>query len=148
MNLGPSKEMPQYRCHKVVRAAKITEVNIIKIEQPGEPLVVELILGDIGIWTAPVIWHERNKPEAGGYLVQYEDGYRSYSPAKAFEEGYTKIDEPPTGWKPVDMLPTPALCHSDKRWWESPSGEWFCGTCHPTPWNGKGYLHPNDRIKP
>ncbi|PYX85030.1 MAG: hypothetical protein DMG70_05000 [Acidobacteria bacterium] len=27
----------------------------------------------------------------GGYLVQYEDGYLSWSPAKAFEEGYTRI---------------------------------------------------------
>lgn len=94
MNLGPSKEMPQYRCHKVVRAAKITEVNIVEVDQPGKPLVVELVLGDIGVWTAPVIWNEQHKPFVGGYLVEYEDGYRSYSPAKAFEEGYTNIETP------------------------------------------------------
>ena len=33
----------------------------------------------------------RNKPEVGGYYVVYEDGYRSYSPAKAFEDGYSLI---------------------------------------------------------
>lgn len=26
-----------------------------------------------------------------GYYVVYDDGYKSWSPAKAFEEGYTKI---------------------------------------------------------
>lgn len=146
MNNTPQVEMPQYRCHKVVRAAKITAIGYVDAE--GKT-TVNVVLGDIdGLWITTIEWEEKHKPEPGGYLVEYEDGYRSYSPAKAFEEGYTKIDEPPTGWKPVDMLPTPALCHSDKRWWESPSGEWFCGTCHPTPWLGKGYMHPNDRIKP
>lgn len=33
----------------------------------------------------------RNKPEVGGYYVVYEDGYKSYSPAKAFEDGYSLI---------------------------------------------------------
>lgn len=33
----------------------------------------------------------KHKPEAGGYYVQYEDGYKSFSPAQAFEEGYKKI---------------------------------------------------------
>ena len=34
---------------------------------------------------------EKHNPEAGGYYVVYEDGYKSFSPAKAFEEGYTRI---------------------------------------------------------
>lgn len=28
-------------------------------------------------------------PEIGGYYIRYKDGYESYSPAKAFEEGYS-----------------------------------------------------------
>jgi hypothetical protein len=32
-------------------------------------------------------------PLPGDYLVIYEDGYRSISPAKAFEDGYTRIAE-------------------------------------------------------
>ena len=28
---------------------------------------------------------------AGGYYVVYEDGYKSFSPSKAFDEGYTLI---------------------------------------------------------
>lgn len=33
----------------------------------------------------------RHTPVAGGYYVVYEDGYKSFSPAKAFEEGYTRL---------------------------------------------------------
>lgn len=34
---------------------------------------------------------EKHKPQVGGYWVQYVDGYQSFSPAKAFEEGYTRV---------------------------------------------------------
>jgi hypothetical protein len=33
----------------------------------------------------------KHKPVAGGYYVVYKDGYKSFSPAAAFEEGYTLI---------------------------------------------------------
>lgn len=34
---------------------------------------------------------EKHKPIVGGYYVIYEDGYKSFSPAEAFESGYTRI---------------------------------------------------------
>ncbi len=34
---------------------------------------------------------DKHEPQVGGYYVLYEDGYQSYSPAKAFEEGYTPV---------------------------------------------------------
>lgn len=33
----------------------------------------------------------KHKPEVGGYYVVYEDGYKSFSPAGAFESGYTPL---------------------------------------------------------
>lgn len=36
-------------------------------------------------------WYYKHKPHPGGYYVVYADGYKSYSPAKAFEDGYTRI---------------------------------------------------------
>jgi hypothetical protein len=33
----------------------------------------------------------KHKPVVGGYYVVYADGYESFSPAQAFEEGYTRI---------------------------------------------------------
>ncbi len=33
----------------------------------------------------------KHQPQVSGYFVVYEDGYKSFSPAAAFESGYTKI---------------------------------------------------------
>jgi hypothetical protein len=78
--------MPAYKSHKTVRAAKITAFR-----QNGNPDMPDLVLGEIGDITSLLPdWHQKHKPQVGGYLVEYEDGYQSFSPAKAFEEGYTK----------------------------------------------------------
>lgn len=83
----PLTELPLYRCHKEVRAAKITGFR-----QNGEPDMPDLVLGEIGaIATLLPDWHEKHKPQVGGYYVVYEDGYKSYSPAAPFEAGYTKL---------------------------------------------------------
>ncbi|HLG97188.1 MAG TPA: hypothetical protein VKX49_12825 [Bryobacteraceae bacterium] len=37
-------------------------------------------------------YYRKHQPQPGGYFVVYEDGYESFSPAKAFEEGYTRIE--------------------------------------------------------
>jgi len=81
-------ELPQYQCHKKVRAAKITGFR-----QNGNIDMPDLLLGEIGaIVTLLPDWHEKHKPQIGGYYVVYEDGYKSYSPAEAFESGYTAIE--------------------------------------------------------
>lgn len=36
-------------------------------------------------------WMTKHNPVVGGYLVLYDDGYCSFSPAEAFESGYTRI---------------------------------------------------------
>ena len=36
-------------------------------------------------------YYDKHKPEVGGYYVVYVGGYKSYSPAKEFEEGYTRM---------------------------------------------------------
>lgn len=80
-------ELPAYRSHKTVRAAKITAFR-----QNGEPGMPDLVLGEIGcIVTLLPDWHIKHKPQVGGYYVVYADGYQSFSPAKAFEEGNTLI---------------------------------------------------------
>lgn len=84
---GASVEIPQYRCHKIVRAAKITGFRA-----NGTPDAPDMLLGEIGGVVAMLPdWHAKHRPQLGGYFVIYEDGYRSYSPAEAFEAGYTKL---------------------------------------------------------
>ena len=73
-------EMPRYRCHKIVRA--------LKIEFVGNQSITPVDKKYTRFWMTDA-WMEKNKPEAGGYYVVYDDGYASYSPAKAFEDGYT-----------------------------------------------------------
>ena len=87
-----SVEMPKYKSHKEVWALKIKSIvrdgegenrdsdgsAIITPEEEGyAPFRVE---GD---------YLHKHKPQVGGYYVVYKDGYKSYSPAEAFEEGNT-----------------------------------------------------------
>lgn len=88
---APQREMPRYRCHKEVWALKIKHVS-----QSADDL-------DSGLWTltfddkdyAPIkvnhAWYMSHHPETGGFYVVYKDGYTSFSPKTAFEEGYTLI---------------------------------------------------------
>lgn len=75
--------LPKYKCHKEVWALKIVGISL-----DGE-------LAFEGAIYAPILmdreWLDKHNPEVGGYYVVYADGYHSFSPAKAFEEGYTKI---------------------------------------------------------
>lgn len=82
------KLLPHYKCHKVVQAAKITAINIVCASPEDE---IWLHLGELGGVKVPNWWFEKHRPEANGYIVRYKDGYVSWSPKEAFEEGYTII---------------------------------------------------------
>lgn len=85
-------DLPRYRCHKVVRAAKVLDIG------PPDGATCQLALeaptlsGPVQL-SVPRVWVERHKPERGGYFVVYADGYCSYSPAEPFEQGYSRISE-------------------------------------------------------
>jgi len=89
--------MPQYQSHKKVWALKIAAIELDSDkahqenrETDGSAMITP---GDPGYAPFRVdhAYMNKHKPEVGGYFVQYEDGYKSFSPAKTFEEGYTKI---------------------------------------------------------
>ena len=83
-------QLPRYKSHKTVGASRITAFR-----QNGIPDAPDLVLGEIGsITTMLPEWHEKHKPYVGGYLVKYDDSYMSFSPAKAFEDGYRLVDTP------------------------------------------------------
>lgn len=79
--------MQEYQCHKRVKAFKIVGVRVHSnsytlVGETGEEVDV------------PDNWGNNNPTASsflGGYYVKYEDGYTSWSPAKAFEDGYTKV---------------------------------------------------------
>jgi hypothetical protein len=82
------QELPRYVCHKEVRAVKIKSVRYADAKYYLSPADE----GYADIVVEPV-WMDKHGAKAGGYYVVYQDGYASFSPAKAFEEGYTAVPE-------------------------------------------------------
>lgn len=83
-------EMPKYKCHKEVWALKISEIHPGRRDGKGPGGT--LVFAEEGY--APLSVGEdylQRDPQEGGYYVVYADGYKSYSPAKAFEDGYTLV---------------------------------------------------------
>lgn len=102
MSVALLEQMPEYRCHKVVRASKITKVI------PGSPIClwadVQLLEPAGATVRLSAGFYNMHQPEAGGYLVWYANGHLSYSPEKPFTEGYRRIehgqkDDPATSLK-------------------------------------------------
>lgn len=81
--------MKAYQSHKRVMAEKI--ISVAAKDADG---AVRVQLNDGTILDLPSEMTVRYSPQIGDYLVQYEDGYRSISPQKAFEDGYTPIYAP------------------------------------------------------
>ena len=84
-------QLPQYQCFKKVWALKIREIRDAEADGGNE---VDLVFEEQKLY-APIRvtkkWVEDKNAESGGYYVVYADGYKSFSPAKAFEEGYARI---------------------------------------------------------
>lgn len=78
--------MKTYKCHKQVKAFKISDIKLI------EDSIYNLV-GSNDIVMVREDFMQKFKPEVGGYYVLYNDGYKSYSPAEPFEEGYTELVE-------------------------------------------------------
>lgn len=89
-------ELPRYRCHKVVQAAKIAWIECGRRDRtgPGATLLFGASIGPDCVSSISVseTYMGKHNPQPGGYYVRYEDGYESYSPAEAFESGYRLIE--------------------------------------------------------
>lgn len=91
---GVCMEMPRYKSHKEVWALKIEAVvrdgDGEDRESNGSAVIHPEEIG-FAPFRVSVEYMHKHKPHAGGYYVVYKDGYESFSPAKAFEEGNTPI---------------------------------------------------------
>lgn len=108
--------LPLWKCHKVVGGSKIVDAQIL----PGGGGILVLECG----FSATVDKHyvDKHSPLAGGYFVVYEDGYQSFSPAEAFKNGYTRIEERATspGPQPIrltqfQIVAIAEVCHETNR---------------------------------
>lgn len=99
-------EMPKYRCHKEVWALKIRtvvvhdpsgtgrEIDGVPVDGPMVRFAGGFIFPEdsrYGLIDFDAEYFKKHNPQPGGYYVVYEDGYKSFSPAAAFEEGYSPI---------------------------------------------------------
>ena len=83
-------EMPKYCSHKIVHALKIEKVTYVDGNDNGIAVIMPADEG-YASFQVDAEYTRKHKPKPGGYYVVYKDGYKSWSPAKAFEEGYTKV---------------------------------------------------------
>lgn len=98
--------MKQFQCHKRVNATKIIKVE--SIVATGE-FVHTYENGTTATYKAGDQKIARYFPVEGDYLVRYADGYEAFSPAKAFEAGYTEASD----WSRMDSIAR--VCHEVNR---------------------------------
>ena len=79
------REMPVYKCHKEVWALKIASIE----ERPSGVFMMTTAEKGFAEFYVDKEYMDKHKPHAGGYYVVYKDGYKSFSPAEAFEDGYS-----------------------------------------------------------
>lgn len=80
--------MPRYQSHKKVWALKISAVDH---ENENGPATLSFEDTRYGTREVSPEYFEKHRPQAGGYFVEYDGGYESFSPADAFESGYTLL---------------------------------------------------------
>lgn len=94
----PSRAMPAYKSHKIVHALKIASIKFDRDlafqennrETDGSAMITPAEEG-YAPFRVDAAYVQKHQPKAGGYYVVYPDGYKSWSPAEAFEDGYTRV---------------------------------------------------------
>ena len=86
-------ELPLWKSHKLVQGFKIEE---IALEYEGEDIENGVLKGAYLTGQGCLVFVSdlyltRHNPQVGGYYVRYKDGYESWSPAEAFEDGNTRL---------------------------------------------------------
>lgn len=82
-------ELPEYKCIKRVRAVKIKKINHYP---DGRTMITPDDEGFEEFLTRKG-WIDRYDGSNAdlGYYVEYKDDFTSWSPSKAFEEGYVRV---------------------------------------------------------
>lgn len=86
---------PRYRSHKVVEALLIAAIVPVSNMPDGTGWSPSMLHFDDQAGYTPLrvepAWLQKHAPMEGGYLVRYPDGYLSWSPREAFEDGYSPL---------------------------------------------------------
>lgn len=104
--------LPHYQCHKRVHAVKI---GTVLIYDGDDKIRIKPVDERIKPFVIPEESYQKHLPSGGGYWVIYEDGYQSFSPAEAFESGYTKLDDKFPFAKDVEISVNPEYVQTAGR---------------------------------
>lgn len=85
--------MKKYKCHKIVAAAAIRSIYPYFTDIERQILILDDGAAHNVAYDVSVEWVKAHKVSANGYLVRYDNGYESFSPAAEFEAGYTPWSE-------------------------------------------------------
>lgn len=80
--------MKTYQCHKRVQAAKITRITPALGRGQWD-----LHFDDGNYVTVKQEFILKHNPHPGGYYIVYDDLHASFTPAAAFEKGYTEVKD-------------------------------------------------------
>ena len=83
-----SMEMPRYICSKEVWALKIFDID----DQDDGSAIIHPAEKAYSAFPVSAEYVSKHEPQIGGYYVTYKGGYKSFSPADAFESGYSLIE--------------------------------------------------------
>jgi hypothetical protein len=92
-----TRQLPRYKCRKEVWALKIKTIQFdaaAAVDENRDTDCSAMITPEeegYAPFKVDANYVMAHKPQEGGYFVQYADGYKSFSPAEAFEGGYTRI---------------------------------------------------------
>lgn len=97
---GPSEraaaaKLPRWRSHKQVWADRIIERRYYSETADGGERTEVWTLEGGGVIQAFGSLRSRvptDRSPVGGYYILYDDGYESWSPASAFEDGYRRVE--------------------------------------------------------
>lgn len=115
LNGTPMRELPKYKSHKIVHALKILNIDLDLATGAAVITPAEEVYGPFPV---DAEYMGKHKPRIGGYYVVYEDGYKSWSPAEAFESGYAKIEG--DSYSPLSELKAALQRDEDYAW------TWHC----------------------
>lgn len=88
-----TSNMPTYECHKIVHALEVASVGNYKNNPELGRLIRTVNFTDGTSRDLKDDIFRRYLPQPGDFYVVYEDGYESFSPRKAFLDGYTQADK-------------------------------------------------------
>lgn len=85
-------DWPQYESHKIVQAARIVGFDVgasgtrlcALVDNPNNDVMHERF--------NPTVPEMLDRASLDDWAMLYPDGFKSISPAKAFEEGYTRVE--------------------------------------------------------